>query len=410
MSNDLSFADPVARYPVSAGNVNTLITIFKAVSYVGNNDNWKVYVVIAVSGIGDGTTSARSSDGEDDVLGYSSRPGGQVLRCLVFGTPDALPLPYINIQSLSSDILEKTNLKYAPFPTRMSMGSRDFDLDDVGLAFVAQTEEQSQAQHDGISDIYYIPFDQLPIPYNSNKPIPIKIKTIQQGTASVPVFSPARQYWLSFLKSNDHSTERSKTHIFKVNINKENYKPAGTQLVLCEAEEVNFALNPVKLAWARSAPAQSKRLICWADSKISIVEISIPLRSPNNPIICEGVFIDWGHRGSILGIDCLNKAKREPINPGLLITIAFTNGSTDFLIHNVDTREQSMIPRAFVDEVMMEQNQNYSNEIGENVGYLIEDGIINRVIDRIFKTRNIEDRIIGRVIGGIFENGDEVAM
>lgn len=60
-----------------------------------------------------------------------------------------------------------------------------------------------------------------------------------------------------------------------------------------------------------------------------------------------------------------------------------------------------MVPRAPVDEVMMEQNQ--------NDGYLIEDGIINRVIDRIFKDRNIENRVIGRVIDRISENG-EVAM
>ncbi|TEY87328.1 hypothetical protein BOTCAL_0003g00070 [Botryotinia calthae] len=383
-----------ALYPVSAGHVDTLITIFKAVSYVQNNDNRTVHVVLAVSGIGDGTTSARSSVGEDDVLGYSSRPVGQILRCLVFGIPDALRLPYINIESLSSDILENTNLKYVPFPTRMSVGPRNFDLDNVGLAFVAQTEEQSQAQHDGISDVYYIPFDQLPIPYNSKKPIPIKIETLQQGTASVPVFSPGRHYWLAFLKSNDHSTERSKKRIFKVTINKKNYKPAGTRLVLCQVEEVNAALNPVNLTWACSAPAQSKRLFCWADSQMSIVDVSIPLQNPKNPIICEGVLIDCGHRGSILGIDCLSKAKRWPINTGLLITRAFTNGSTDFLIYNADTREQSMVPRASAGEVVMEQNQKDSNEIGGNVGHLVEDGIIEGREEVINESNNIENSII----------------
>ncbi|KAF7889111.1 hypothetical protein EAF00_009411 [Botryotinia globosa] len=123
----------------------------------------ELYVVIAVSGIGTGTTSARPSASEVDDLGYSSRPGGQILRCLVFKF-EVKKLPYIITEDISGDILDTTNFRYVPFPTRVSMGPLNFDICTKGLALVAQTEERSQAQHGGISDVYFIPFDQLPTP------------------------------------------------------------------------------------------------------------------------------------------------------------------------------------------------------------------------------------------------------
>ncbi|KAF7897884.1 uncharacterized protein EAF01_008850 [Botrytis porri] len=161
--------------PTSAGRVDTLLSILKALYFVESDRTRRIYVAIAVSGIGTRTTSASSSVSEVDVLGCSSRLGGQVLRCLVFKTQREFP--YINIEFISGDILETINLKYVPFPTRVSMGPRNFDISRAGLALAAQTEEQSQARHDGISDVHFIPFDQLPTPKKSKELIPIKIET-----------------------------------------------------------------------------------------------------------------------------------------------------------------------------------------------------------------------------------------
>ncbi|TGO63516.1 hypothetical protein BCON_0012g00050 [Botryotinia convoluta] len=387
-----------ARRPASAGHVDTLMTILKAVHVVESNNNRKIYVVIAVSDIGAGTTSARSSVSEVDVLGNSSRPGGQILRCLVFRIQK--DLPHINIESFSGDILETINLKYVPFPTRVSMGPRNFDISKAGLALVAQTEEQSQAQRDDISDVYFIPFDQLPTPKKSKELIPTKMETTgTTGSASVPVLSPGDLFWLAFLKRNDNSTERGETFIFKISINRVTYKPASLQRVSSPAEEVNFALNPVNLAWAGPSLSTSKRLFYWADSHMSIVEIPIPIRALQNPLICERVVTNFDHCGSILGIDCLKKLNQQAGDPGLLISRALANGSTDFLIYNADSGERSMVQRASIGEVMTEQNQDDSNDIGGNVVDPIEDGIIEDEIaenraEVSHESNDIEDRII----------------
>ncbi|TGO32896.1 hypothetical protein BHYA_0281g00010 [Botrytis hyacinthi] len=203
--------------PVSAGRVDTSLTILKALYAVESDTRRKTYVAIAVSGIGAGTTSARSSVSEFDVPEHSSRLGGQVLRFLVFRIQ--MESPHINIESFSGDILQKTDLKYVPFPTRVSMGPRNFDISRAGLALVAQTEEQSQAQHNGISDVYFIPFDQLPTLRSSKELNPIKMETIGiTGSASVPVLSLGVLSWLAFFKRNDNPTGRGETFVFKVNI------------------------------------------------------------------------------------------------------------------------------------------------------------------------------------------------
>ncbi|KAF7926264.1 uncharacterized protein EAE98_006559 [Botrytis deweyae] len=187
--------------------------------YITQRVGLRRFVAIAVSGIGAGTTSAHSSVSEVDVLGYSSRPGGRILRCLVFRLQREPPS--INILYMSGDLLEKFHLRYVPFPTRVSMGPKNFDISKAGLALVAQTEEQSQAQHDGIFDVYFIPFDQLPTPRKLEELIPIKIRTTGiTGSASVPVLNPGSFSWLAFLKRNDNSTERGETFIFRARIKK----------------------------------------------------------------------------------------------------------------------------------------------------------------------------------------------
>lgn len=363
-------------------------------------------MAIAVSGIGTGTTSARPSASEVDSLGYSSRPGGQILRCLVFKIQEILP--YISIEDISGDILETINLRYVPFPTQVSMGPRNFDISTKGLAFVAQTEEQSQAQHDGISDVYFIPFDQLPTPKKLKELIPIRMKTIGiTGSASVPVLSPSGPFWLAFLKRNDNSTERGEMFIFKVIVYPtESYHP---QRIFVSAEEIYFAPNPANLAWAGpSQSISSRKLFYWVDSQMTIVEILIPIRNTSSPLVCTWVVTGFDHGGSILGIDCLNKSRLHVDDPRLLISRASANGRTDFLIYNADTGDRSMVQCAPIGEVMTEQNQDNSNETGGNFGDLTEDGIIedgiteNREevaqesdgIDGIFEDEIFEDEII----------------
>ncbi|KAF5871221.1 uncharacterized protein Bfra_007734 [Botrytis fragariae] len=420
---------PFTRRPASAGHVDTLMTILKAVYVVESSNHRKIYVVIAVSGIGAGTTSARSSVSEVDVLGNTLGPGGQMLRCLVFGCQGALP--HINIESFSGDILETVNLKYVPFPTRMSMGPMNFDISKAGIALVAQTEEQSQVQHDDISDVYFIPFNQLPTPKKSKELIPIKVETTGiTGSASVPVLSHVALSWLAFLKRNDNSTERGETFIFKVNINRTTYQPSSTQRISSPTEEMNSVLNPVNLAWAGPSQSMSeKRLFYWADSQMSIVEIPIPVRYLQSPLVCRRLVTDFDHGGSILGVDCLKKIRLQPGDPGLLISRALANGSTDFLIYNADTGDRSMVQRASIGEVMTEQNQDDSNKIGGKFWNLTEDGIIedgatenrgevshesNDIEDGIIEDGIIEDKVIenrGEIINesnapedGIIEN------
>ncbi|TGO36403.1 hypothetical protein BHYA_0126g00310 [Botrytis hyacinthi] len=137
---------------------------------------------------------------------------------------------------------------------------------------------------------------------------------------------------------------------------------------------------------------------------MSIVEIPIPVRCSHMHIVCEWVVTDFGHGGSILGIDCLKKIRLQDNDPGVLISRALANGSTDFLIYNADTGDRSMVQCASVGEVMMEQNQYNSNEIGGNIGYLTEDWIIE---DGIIENGIIENGIIenGIIENGIIENG-----
>ncbi|KAF7932301.1 hypothetical protein EAE99_003541 [Botrytis elliptica] len=337
-----------ALHMASAGYVDTLTTILKAVHY---SEGWtqKICVAIAVSGIGAGTTSAHSSVSEVDVLGYSSRPGGRILRCLVFRLQREPP--FINILYMSGDLLEKFHLRYVPFPTRVSMGPKNFDISKAGLALVAQTEEQSQAQHDGIFDVYFIPFDQLPTPRKLEELIPITMRTTGiTGSASVPVLNPGSFSWLAFLKRNDNSTERGETFIFRARIKK------------------NRADHPFHSVYQ----VQPKR---W-------------------------VVTDFGHGGSILGIDCLKKSSLQPSQSRLLISRALPNGSTDLLIYNAETGERSMVQRASIGEVMTEQNQDDGNEIGGNFEDLAEDGIIEDGIieDRegiINEGNGPEDGIVG---------------
>ncbi|KAF7944347.1 hypothetical protein EAE96_010745 [Botrytis aclada] len=380
------------RWQDSAGHVDTLMTILKAICVPMGSRFMKDYVVIAVSGTGAGSTSARSSVSEVDVQGYSSRPGGQILQCLVFTMRWSLSCA--KLEFISGDILDKFNLRYVPFPTRVSMGPRNFDISKAGLALVAQTEEQFEAQHDDISDVYFIPFDQLPTPKKSKELIPIRLETVGiTGSASIPVFSPDKKSWLAFLKHNDNSTGRGENFIFK--------------RIICQAEGANVALNPVNLAWGNHALASSERLFYWADSQMSIFEILIPLRDVNGPLTCKQVVIDFDDHGSILGIDCPKKSELRPDNPRLLVSRALANGSTDFIIYNPDTGERLMVQRASIGEVMTEQNQDGSNEIGGNLGDLTEDGIIE---DGIIENR---EEVVNENSGtedGIIENRERLSF
>ncbi|KAF7935301.1 uncharacterized protein EAE97_008208 [Botrytis byssoidea] len=366
-----------ALHLANAGHVGTLMTILKAVHVAYGNmpKTRELYVAIAVSGIGTGTTSARPSASEVDDLGYSSRPGGQILRCLVFKL--RRKFPHIRVEGTSSDILETIEVRYVPFPTRVSMGPRNFDICTKGLALVAQTEGQSQAQHGGISDVYFIPFDQLPTPAKLKVLNPIRMKTNGiTGSASVPVLSPSGPFCLAFLKRNDNSTERGETFIFIVSVDR--------------VEDRQYNIQRISV---------SRRLIYWVDSRMSIVEILIPTRDVYNPLPSTWVVTDFDHGGSILGIDCLNKSRLLDGDPRLLISRASANGSTDSLIYSADTRDRSMVQCASIGEVTTEQNQDNSNEIGGHFGDLTEDRIIE---DWITENReevsqesdDIEDEII----------------
>ncbi|TGO61271.1 hypothetical protein BOTNAR_0131g00170 [Botryotinia narcissicola] len=393
-----------ALHLANAGHVGTLMTILKAVHFAYGNmpKTRELYVAIAVSGIGTGTTSAHPSASEVDDLGYSSRPGGQILRCLVFKFKGK-KLPYIIIEDISGDILETTNLRYVPFPTRVSMGPLNFDICTKGLALVAQTEEQSQAQHGGISDVYFIPFDQLPTPKKLKELIPIRMGTIGiTGSASVPVLSPSGSFWLAFLKRNDNSTERGETFIFKVSVNKTEGRPYNPQRISGSAEGIKFALNSVNLAWAGpSQSLSSRRLFYWVDSQMSIVEIVIPTRDIHSPLPCTWVVTDFDHGGSILGIDCLNKRRLQDDDPRVLMSRASANGSTDFLIYNADTGDRSIVQCASIGEVMTEQNQDNSNEIGDNRG--VGDNS-DGVEDKIIEDRTIENMIAEHIVAFINED------
>ncbi|KAF7889110.1 hypothetical protein EAF00_009410 [Botryotinia globosa] len=136
---------------------------------------------------------------------------------------------------------------------------------------------------------------------------------------------------------------------------------------------------------------------------MSIVEIVIPTRDVHNPLPGKWVVTDFDHGGSILGIDCLNKRRLQDDDPRVLMSRASANG----------------IECASIGEVMTEQNQDNSNQIGDDRGVGDDsDGVEDRTIgdmtaehivvflneDREKEAMNTSNDIADR----ISEDGEEV--